>query len=185
MFSHAIAQQQLPSLPSRPSCTAKLLSSSSFVVPSRNDSYNKQLQPSNPSCPSGDAAPALHFSSFPSQDTASTVAFVGPSRDALQHYILPCIIIRMQPLPRILLFFLAHDAVAHASSSRPHLLHQAFWYFLHLQAHADGHFISALRWRAIVIHHRADGRSSIIIVPTGDVQSSRRRAIIHPRANGR
>jgi len=45
MFSHAIAQQQLPSLPSRPSCTAKLLSSSSFVVPSRNDSYKMDAAP--------------------------------------------------------------------------------------------------------------------------------------------
>jgi hypothetical protein len=45
MFSRAIAQQQLPSLPSRPSCTAKLLSSSSFVVPSRNDSYKKDAAP--------------------------------------------------------------------------------------------------------------------------------------------
>jgi len=130
MFRRAIARQQLPSLPSRPSCATKLLSSSFFVVPSCDDSHKMtQLQPSNPSCPAGDAAPALHFLSFTSHNATSTVAFVGPSRDALQHYILPCIIIRMQPLPRILLFFLAHDAVAHASSSRPHLLHQAFWYF--------------------------------------------------------
>ena len=106
MFRRAIARQQLPSLPSRPSCATKLLSSSFFVVPSCDDSHKMtQLQPSNPSCPSGDAAPALHFLSFTSHNATSTVAFVGPSRDALQHYILPCIIIRVQPLPRILLLF--------------------------------------------------------------------------------
>jgi len=97
--------------------------------------------------------------SFPSHDSASTVAFVGPSRDALQHYILPCIIIRVQPLPRILLlFFLAHVTVAHASSSRPHLLHQAFWYFCICRHMLMGISISALRRRAIIFHHRTDGR---------------------------